>query len=199
MLALLRSSPAFLALTAPVVLLIFLLASGFFSSWHGEVTAVIPARSETTPSAYSVVIQAPDGEVKRPWWPEPLVTELALPPSYTGEPPLKPAVNVAEAPVPALATSTKSRFSFSFVVRRPGKPDHVEPTTSPTALGLALVAWILLFLFRNAWLSGSPLSATPRENTRPAALPPAGVVQPPPKAKAPRSQPGPPPQKGRRR
>lgn len=186
----LASHPAFLALTAPAALLVFLLSSGFFAAWSGPVVAVVPARPDTQPSAYTVLIDQGKAGVARPWWPAELVQGLALPPSASGEPPARPPEGSP--------TSTKRRFSLQFSVSKAGEPDRIQATTSPTALGLALMSWVLLVLLRNAWLSGSPLSATPGEHTRPNPLPPANVVERPARKEA-RPSHGPPPPKGRRK
>ena len=93
----------------------------------------------------------------------------------------------------------KSRYSLHFLVEKAESGHAIVPTTSPSALALALLLWLMGLLLRNMIVSGSPFSFESRPTRLPEQLPTPGQVK---QNKAARSKYGPPPPKrgkGKRR
>jgi hypothetical protein len=132
----------------PAAVLVFLLASGFFSAWQGVVVSVAPPPSDD-PATLSVRIVDAEGQVTEQPWSAELVRSLDVPFDRVAVPP--PTLPEGRP------TTTKQRFSLSFSVDR-GEGVVTVPTTSPTSLGLGLLALLGLVALRNMVWAGSPVS-----------------------------------------
>jgi hypothetical protein len=93
-------------------------------------------------------------------------------------------------------TTRKRRFQLFFLVEKPDGTHDAVPTTSPQAVALAGLVFVIGLALRNMYVSGSPIDIVPRAHELPAALEKAGQIAQP---KGPRSEYGPPPPKGKRR
>lgn len=146
----------YLLVATPACLLVFLGFSNFFASWSGQAVSVRPTASEA-PAVYRVLIVDSDGtRHERDWSPE-AVSGLSLP----IDPLALPPKNIPED----RPKTRKTRYSMSYQVERvaDGLPVWREyPTTSPQALGIAFVLWLLGFAGRNMWVSGSPFALEER-------------------------------------
>src|SRR5690606_26102117 len=101
------------------------------------------------------------------------------------------------APLPDdLPSTSKTRFSLSFIITDAERRAQIHPTLSVQALGAAVLCFFVLVFGRNLVVSGSPARLTPRPVSLPAPLPPAGQVAP---QRAPRPKKGPPPPRKRSR
>ncbi len=139
-----------------------LLASDGLGAWNGHVVSVRPS-SEPEPATFRVLIVEDDGRALERSWPADVVLSLDLPVDEMALPP----GNLPEA----AARTTKSRLSLHFLVRGAGAEDwQVVPTTSPRALGLGVLAGIVLLFLRNMMVSGSPFAITPQGVWLPPAL-----------------------------
>lgn len=179
----------FAAAWAPAAVLVFLLASDFFSAWGGYVVSVRPS-PEPDPASYRVLISDGEGTNLEKWWPADQVRPYQLPVDGLGLPP-------ADIPTTRPRTN-KTRFQLHYLVH-PGGEDadwQVIPTTSPTSLGLALFVWVLGIAIRNMAWSGSPFSLEPRGVFLPRGQAAAGAPAQPSGGGRPRK--GPPPPKRRR-
>ncbi len=143
------------AIGTPLAVLVFLLFSGFFSAWSGQVVAARAISPDADPSFLSVVILEADGTYHERTWPKTVVKALKLPQSGLGVP---PPIIPDDAP-----TTEKVQFALSFLLNEDGKPPQVVATTSPAALGLGLLAWIIGLMLRNGYVSGSPFTLHPGE------------------------------------
>ena len=163
----------FLVALAPVCALVFLLASGVLSSWEGRVTGKSPATDDTTPATWRVLIVSPDGSTETHLWPASVVDPLSIP----LEPGLLPPARVDPEKHPHTA---KARFTLHYIVEQPDGTHASVPTTSPQAVGIALIIGLVLLALRNMYVSGSPLDIRPRRTILMAALPRSGQVAAPP-------------------
>ena len=174
----------YLALATPLSVLIFLLASSFFTSWDGSAVAVLPFPPDDKPSVHKVIIVEKDRSTFESRWPAASVEGLNLPVS-----------NYAPSRKPDIVTSTvKKPYTLTFSVQK-GEISRTVPTTSPHGFFLALAGLLLGLGIRNAFVSGSMFDMRKRDKTDlPKALAPAG--QPAPRRRV--SQKGPPQSKGKR-
>lgn len=159
--------------------LVFLTASDFFSRWDGLVAAVRPGEEDARHRR--VVISTDDGAFERSW-PAEVVQGLPLPSDSSQL--------VADGENRPL--TKKSRYTLHALVQKDGQWE-VVPTTSPSTLGLAVLALGLLVAGRNMVVSGVPWRLQPAERYRPTRLVPSGQAAPTPKTRPASSRQGPPP------
>ena len=141
------------------------------------------SRSES-PSVYTVLIKTDDGSTSEQHWAAAAVDGLAL-----------PVDNLALAPrdVSERPRTKKARYTLTYSVQPAIKIDPLEEeneapptdaaeapeeapkpepewrtygTTSPQALAIALIAWLVGLGLRNMLTSGSPFDLQPRERHR---------------------------------
>lgn len=184
-----RSLWLFVLAMVPVAVFVFLVSSDFFAGWDGHAVSVRPPRNPDEPVTYTVLIAQADADPIERLWPAARVEGLGLPTDPLAIPP-------TEIPEGRPAT-VKHRFSLHYRIQEPGGTWEVVPTTSPSALGLGLLALLLGIALRNMVVSGSPVSIEPRRALLPRAQAAPGQVAPPPRA-ASRGQKGPPPSRPRR-
>lgn len=151
----------------PVAAVVFLLASKFLVAWDGRVTGVAPTSSEATTS-YRVLIVDEAGDGTMRVWPAEVVEPLGVP----IDPILVPPATVDQR----YPRTSKQRFQLHFLVEQPGGESAIVPTTTPQALALAAMVWLVLLAMRNAYVSGSPIDIRPRPTVLPAPLAPPGQV-----------------------
>lgn len=186
----LRSLLAFVAAIVPVVILIFLLASRFFVAWEGRVTGVSPIGTEAEPKSYRVVVAAADHTYQVQTWPGSVVRQMEVP--------IDPLL-VPPSPVDDRYPYTqKHRFQLHFLVEDKAGANVLVPTTSPQALGVAVLVGLVLVAIRNGYVSGSPIDIRPRPTRLPGALSPSGQVAKPPEGAKGRITAPPPKSKGGR-
>ncbi len=151
----------------PVAIFVFLLFSDFFSSWDGHAVSVRPTVDES-PEAYTVLIAQADGETIERVWPAALVQGLALPMDPFAIPP---------SPIPEARPATKKRaMTLHHLIKRQGGEWDSVPTTSPSSLGLGLLALLIGIALRNMVVAGSPFSIEPREALLPRAQAASGQI-----------------------
>lgn len=187
-----KRSPAasfglFALFAAGVSVVLFLAVAGLFSSWNGVVTATAaPIDGARTP----VWVYLGEGDLKKMNWPSEAVSNLGLRVDPNG---------MVPAPLPDdLPSTSKSRFSLSFIVTDAERRAQIYPTLSVQALSAAALCFIVLLLGRNMVVAGSPARITPRPLELPKAQPPAGQVAPQRKTR-PKKGPPPPRRRSRRR
>ncbi len=179
----------YLVVQTLVVVGVFLAVAGFFASWDGVAVGVRPPAGEA-PKVYQVIVVGDDGEVIERPMPAYAVVNMGLPVLSLGVPP---------DPIPDDAPRTsKLRYRLHYLVQtRPegaSAPTWVRvPTTTPQALGLAVVLWLVGLGIRNMAYAGSPFWIERSALFLPRAQTGAGSVAP---ARN-RGRKGPPP--GRRR
>ena len=174
----------FAAIALVIAAIIFLLAGGFFSRWDGVVTNV---GSPIDGSRTSVWVYE-DGDMRKLTFPTAAVRGHGFTMNTRGYPP---------APLPDdLPVTRKSRFSLNFIMTDPEQSAQIYPTTSSSALGLAVLAFFLLLCGRNMVVSGSPFNIERRKLELPKQQTPMGQVAP---RRKQRSKKGPPPPNKRRR
>lgn len=162
----------YLVVQTAVVAAVFLGVAGFFAAWDGRAVGVLTPVSPE-PAVYEVVVVQPDDSVVFRTMPRTLVLGMDLPVLPMGIPP---------DPVPETAPATKkSRFSLSYLVqsRAEGAAERTwtaYPTTTPQALGLAVIVWLLALAIRNMAYAGAPWSIERREAYLPKALVRAGQL-----------------------
>lgn len=186
----------YVVIATPACFLVFLLMSSFFTAWDGRAVSRRPTRSDDA-AVTAVLILTDDGQASEFPWPPELATSLELPERNTAIPPL-------EIPEGSPRT-TKSLFTLSFVVIGKDGVLITRPTTTPAALGLPLLLFVMTFFLYNITISGVPWSWEPRapkepeegEAPAPAPLPEAGTNLAPQPTR--RSSYGPPPSKRSRR
>ena len=141
-------------------MLVFLGFSNFFASWNGHAVSVRPTLSEN-PTVYQVLIVDEDGERHERDWASNAVSGLNLPIDPLALPPLV---------IPDARPKTRKKaYELQYEIERiqDGQPVWQEyPTTSPQALGMAIILWLLGFAGRNMWVSGSPIGFEARERER---------------------------------
>lgn len=154
-----------------VVILIFLFASAFFRSWDGAVVSVRQPRTPD-PAVYEVLIANRDGSSLEQKWSATVVKPLALPVDSLGLPP-------TTFPEEAVKTK-KSRYQLNFLVQAPTQGEEPKwqsvPTTSPQAVGIALLAWFIGLGLRNMLYAGSPVGIERTKAFLPKAQAAAGSV-----------------------
>lgn len=155
----------FVALTAPVAVLVVLGASDFFVGWDGRAVSVRPARSEDPPTRTVLIAESDDAFERE--WPSDLTDTLSLPVDPQA---IAPATVSEERPA-----TNKHRFTLHFLVDGP-TGFQVIPTTSPEALGLGLLVWAVLIALRNMIVAGAPWAIEPRARFVPVVQPPSGQV-----------------------
>lgn len=162
----------YLVAQTAVVAAVFLGVAGFFAAWDGRAVGVLTPISPE-PAVYEVVVvQADDSTVVRTM-PRALVLGMDLPVLPGGVPP---------DPVPETAPATrKARFSLSYLVqsRAEGAAERTwtaYPTTTPQALGLAVVIWLLALAIRNMAYAGAPWAIERTDVYLPKALVRAGEL-----------------------
>lgn len=174
----------FAAVALLIAVLIFLLAGGFFSRWDGVVTNVA---SPIEGSRTSVWVYE-EGDMRNLTFPTVAVRGHGFTMNTRGYPP---------APLPDdLPITRKSRFSLNFIMTDPDQAAQIYPTTSSSALAVAVLSFFLLLFGRNMVVSGSPFNIEPRKLELPKQQPPVGQVAP---RRKQRSKKGPPPPNKRRR
>jgi len=165
----------------PIAVLVFLAATQFFAAWDGYAVGMLPLRSEDN-DAYRVLVVEEDGTEYQFRWPKEIAEGLGIPLTTVLAPPPR---------IPEDSPHTrKSRFTLHYLVQAPGGGHRIVPTTSPHALALAALVWVIGLFARNMIVAGSPLAWAPQPTTLPAPLPPAGQVA---QNRAARSKKGPPP------
>lgn len=191
-----RSFLVFLAAWIPLTGLLFLLVSGFLSSWTGQVVSVRAATSgETEQTTFQVLVVEDDQSSFESTWPADAVLgldlridRLALPPSPLPE---------------GLARTEKQRFTLSFTVTPEGGVAREISTATPQTFALAILALVGGILLRNMVVAGNPLSLDPKgvELVK-AQAPPGRSTRPPAEGGEPsrrsRAKKGPPPPRPRR-
>lgn len=174
----------FAAVSLLIAVVVFLMAGGFFSRWDGVVTNVA---SPIDGSRTSVWVYE-EGDMRKLTLPTSAVRGHGFTLNARGYPP---------APLPDdLPVTRKSRFSLNFIMTDPERSAQIYPTTSSSALAIAVIAFFLLLFGRNMVVSGSPFNIEPRKLELPKQQTPMGQVAPQKKA---RSKKGPPPPNKRRR
>ena len=186
----LRAFALYAASILPVCALAFLLASQFFVAWEGRVTGVAPIGTGE-PTSYRVVVANDDHTYEVRTWKADTVAQLEVP----IDPLLVPPSVVADT----FPFTRKGRFQLHFLVGAKDGSNLVVPTTSPQALGVAVLLWLLALAIRNGYVSGNPIDIRPRDTELPAPLPASGQVAPAAAGQKSRFQPPPPKSKGGRR
>lgn len=187
-----RAFAVFLALWFPVVVVVFLWLSGFFTSWHGHAVSVRSAKPDQV--VHQVLVVDDAGSRFEDHWPVEVLQgiDLAIDPR---------AVPPTELPE-GLPRTEKERFTMSFTLTPDGGVPRVISTATPQTLGLALLLFVLGALGRNMMVAGNPLSLEPRGVELVKAQRPPGSVGPsgdePSTSKRRRTKKGPPPPKRRR-
>jgi hypothetical protein len=169
---------ALLALLPAALLLLW--TCDFFTAWDGRAVSVRPAQGDAVTRA--VLIAEADRTIERQW-PSALVQELALP--------VDPLALAPEPVPPERPPTHKRRFTLSYEVQTGGAWRTVA-TTSPQALGLALLAWLGLVALRNMAVGGTPWSISPRDRYAVPVQDRAGQPTAPSSRRS-SSKPGPPP------
>lgn len=164
---------------AAVCAIVFLGVSDFFSAWSGQAVSVRPTASPA-PKVYEVLIAGNGRSLERSW-PAEIVDGLGLP---------FDAIAVPPVPIPAERPHTsKLRYTLHFLVEGEDGTFRRVPTTSPRALAIAWVLFVLGVGVRNMTISGSPVSLQPRGVLLPKAQAavgaPAARVQGPPRKRPP--------------
>lgn len=183
-----RALLLYIAVQTAVVAVIFLLVAGFFARWDGRAVGVLTPRGED-PASYEVILVEDDGRVVQRTMPAYVVETMRLPVM---------AVAVAPDPMPDDAMrSRKAQFQLNYLVQTQPEgataPTWVSiPTTTPQAVGLVLVIWIVGLAIRNMAYAGSPIWIERQRAFLPKAQTQAGSVaqtsdrgrrtRPPPKA-----------------
>lgn len=183
-----RALLLYIVVQTAVVAVIFLLVAGFFAKWDGRAVGVLTPRSDD-PSVYEVVIVQEDGSVKQRTMPAYVVQTMRLPVL---------AIPIAPDPLPDDALRTrKAQFQLNYLTQTlpegATEPTWVSiPTTTPQAIGLALVIWFVGLAIRNMAYAGSPVAIERQRAFLPKAQTQAGSVadtsnrgrktRPPPKA-----------------
>jgi hypothetical protein len=156
--------------------LVLLVASGFLSAWDGQVVSARPPRGDD-PATVRVLIVGEHGR-READWPADVVRELDLPVD-----PLAIGPRTATGP-----RTVKRRFSLSYTVE--GVAGEVG-TTSPMAVGIAVLAALVVVAGRNMVVGGAPWTLVPRPRDPLGPLPPSGRPVAP-KTSRPRAGPPPP-------
>jgi hypothetical protein len=181
-----------LLVATPLCAVVFLVSSGFFTSWSGRAVSHRPPPPDTDPVVRRVLVVAEDRTHGEHDWPKEVVEAHVPTADASGIPPSK---------LPdGLARTRKDSFALFFTVTPDEGPSVVVPTTSPRSVGLAALAGVLAVLGLNMVRSGSPFSWEPRGVELPRTLPRALEVPPTPGTlgRPRRAEPGPPPPKPRR-
>jgi hypothetical protein len=149
--------------------LLFLWTCDFFAAWDGRAVSLRP--TDGAPVSRTVlIVEAPpaagveaspaaggapsSGRSLERQWPSALVQELQLPVD---------ALALAPDPIPPERPAThKRRFSLTYEVQAL-EGWRTVPTTSPQALGLALLVWASLLALRNMAVGGAPWSVEPHD------------------------------------
>ncbi|MFT5459766.1 MAG: hypothetical protein ACI9K2_006281 [Myxococcota bacterium] len=182
-----RALLRWLAVLIPLTVLVFLLASGFFVSWRGHAVSTRVPRTDDA-SSYTVLIVSDDGTHHERNWPAAVVEALNLPVDSLGVPPASIGEN--------LPHTVKTRFQLQYHVALPDGTTRTVPTTTPQAVGVAVLFFLLGVFLRNMMHSGSPFSLEPKGVTLPKAQAPVGA--PAPRKPGAGGRKGPPPPKPRR-
>lgn len=185
----LRSFLLFATGWIPVSVGLFLLISGFFTAWEGQVVSVRNADPELP--KLQVLVVTDETEFER-HWPRWALEDLDL----RIDPRALPSKPLPEG----LPTTVKERFTLSFTLTSE-QGVRTLSTATPQTLGLALFAFVFGLLGRNMLVAGNPFSLEPRGVELVKAQAQAGNVAPPAggKQKAKRKgRKGPPPPKRRR-
>jgi hypothetical protein len=131
--------------------LLFLWSCDLFTAWDGRAVSLRP--TDGAPLTRTVLIAEPGRAIERQW-PSALVQELQLPVDALALPP---------DPIPPERPAThKKRWTLSYEVQAP-EGWRTVPTTSPQALGVALLVWLGLVALRNMAVGGAPWSVEPHE------------------------------------
>ncbi len=178
---------SFVFAMVPVAILTFLTLSDFFAGWDGHAVSV-RAPQKPEPTSYTVlIVQQGDDPIERIWSAD-LVEGLGLPVDPLAIPP---------STIPEGRPATvKQPLTLHYRIQRPDKSWEIVPTTTPSALGLALLVLMLGIALRNMVVAGSPVGIEPR-TPLPRAQTTPGSVAPPPRGGA-RGHKGPPPPRPRR-
>ena len=175
------------------------MASAFFAGWNGHAVSVRPTKNDK-PSVDQVLIVNDDNSRTEQTLEADAIDGLMLPFDALALPP----TDVSERPL-----TRKFPYTLQYEIKKPtgevveGEENpvlswHVYPTTSPRAVAMAVLLWIVAFGLRNMIVAGSPIHVAPREREPVKLQQRAGSVASP----VSRSKKGPPPgkrQKGRRR
>ena len=167
-----RALLLYLIIQTVVVVGVFLQVAGFFDSWNGQLVGVLQP-PVANPAVYEVVIVGDDNtHVEN--MPRDVVLGMGLPVLAPGM--------VPEPADQALLKSTKSRYTFHYLVQKPAEEGadigafESHPTTTPQAVGLAVIVWILALAVRNMAYAGSPFWIEREELFLPKAQVQAGSV-----------------------
>lgn len=172
----------------------FLYVAGFFDSWDGKAVGVLAPRTEE-PKVYEVVVAQGDGDVIERPIPSYAVLAMQLPVLAYGVPP---------DPIPDDALRTrKARFQLSYMVQTRAEGATTDtwvrlPTTTPQAVGLAVIIWIIALAIRNMAYAGSPFWLERQRAFLPKAQTQAGSVAET-RSRGRKGAPPPRPQRGPRR
>ena len=166
-----RALLLYLLVQTLVVVGVFLAVAGFFNQWDGQLIGVLQPAG-TNPSVYEgVIIEGAETRIQK--MPAAVVNGLDLPVLPSG---------VLPDTIPATAPATrKSRFTFHYLVQRPGADGGVGiwmhyPTTTTQAVALVVVLWLIAFGLRNMAFAGSPFWIERADTFLPKGLAQAGSV-----------------------
>ena len=188
-----RSFLVFLAVWIPLTAVLFLLLSGFLSSWSGQMVSVRAATPDQT--THQVLVVQDDGSRFEATWPVDAVLGLDLKIDRLALPP---------SPLPkGLARTQKQRFTLTFTVVPDGGTAREISTATPQTFALTILALVGGILLRNMVVAGNPLSLDPKGVELVKAQKPPGRVADPgggddPPTRRPRPKQGPPPPRPRR-
>ena len=188
-------------LASPLCILFFLWLAGFFAAWEGRAVGQRPS-GEGSSALVPMVIVTEAGDTTEVGVPRGAVASYALP-TFTG------AV-VSNAALQAAPETEKRRFTFLFRMKVADGAEAWHATTTPNALGLAVVMFFAGFFLHNISISGVPWRWEPTARASTGAEPGDDAPDdgeaarapgdaPPPPVPAARSRYGPPPKKRSRR
>ncbi|MEQ1500860.1 MAG: hypothetical protein ABMB14_01450 [Myxococcota bacterium] len=150
-----------LGIATPLAVLVLLWASDFFMGWDGHVVSVRAPRSPDASTRTALIVDG-DRAFERDW---PASLSLDVPVDPMGIPPVHVADTAPE--------TRKARFTLHFLLEAP-TGFTVVPTTSPRAVAVAFVVWLVAIAIRNMAVGGLPWAIVPRAGYLPTALPPSG-------------------------
>ncbi|MCB9672817.1 MAG: hypothetical protein H6736_18155 [Alphaproteobacteria bacterium] len=172
---------------------VFLYASDFFSTWHGQAVSV--RGMDPDRAVLQVLVVEDDGGRFEAAWPREAldgmnlaIDRLALPPKPLPE---------------GLPRTNKDRFALTFTLEPDGGGVRTVATTGMRPLGVALLIFLVGVGFRNMMVAGSPLALArpeqaPRTHTAAPPPPPSASASGASGAGRPRPKKGPPPGRPRR-
>jgi hypothetical protein len=179
----------------PISALVFLVASAFFTAWDGRAISVRPTEADK-PAVYQVLIVNEDNSRTEQMLDAAAIDGLTLPIDDLALPP----GDISDRPL-----TRKFRYTLQYEIRKPtgevteGEENpvlewHIFPTTSPRAVAMAVLLWVLALGLRNMIVGGSPIQFESREREAVKLQQKSGSVTP----QVSRSKKGPPPGKRRK-